>query len=51
MPPRLPPPPAAAMDSAISWVADTLDYEPLRPAAAARAAALRRQEGTSPLVW
>ncbi|KAL4447790.1 hypothetical protein ABPG75_005009 [Micractinium tetrahymenae] len=29
------------MDPAVSWVADTLDYEPLYPAAAARAAALR----------
>lgn len=32
---------AARMDPAVSWVAETLDYEALHPAAAARSAALQ----------
>ncbi|KAL4442514.1 hypothetical protein ABPG77_005098 [Micractinium sp. CCAP 211/92] len=37
------------METAVSWVAETLDYEALQPAAAARAAALRPLPGESSL--
>ncbi len=39
----------ARMETAVSWVAETLDYEALQPAAAARAAALRPLPGESSL--